>query len=103
MEQYRVLVSEPAENDIRDIIRYISAQLSAPMSAAKMMEAIEAAIAGLVDMQKKFPPVTDARLASMGYRKLIVKGYIVFYIIDEKFVDVVRILFARRDWLPLLK
>ena len=49
-------------------------------------------------------PVTDERLASIGYRKLIVKGYIAFYTIDEqsKAVDIVRILYARRDWLQLL-
>lgn len=31
MAKYRVDVSEPAENDLRDIVRYISAQLSAPI------------------------------------------------------------------------
>ena len=41
MTQYRVDVSEPAENDLRDIVRYISAQLSAPITALKMMKAIE--------------------------------------------------------------
>lgn len=40
MEQYKVLVSTPAETDLRDIVRYISAQLSAPMTAAKMMDAV---------------------------------------------------------------
>jgi len=44
MIKYRVDVSEPAENDLRDIIRYIAAQLSAPMTALNMMETIEKAI-----------------------------------------------------------
>jgi plasmid stabilization system protein ParE len=51
-------------------------------------------------MPQKCPPVTDERLAVMGYRKLLVKNYIVFFTIDEqsKIVDVERILYARRDW-----
>lgn len=104
MARYRVDVSEPAESDIRDIIRYISAQLSAPMAATKMMDALEEAIAGLADMPQKCPPVTDERLASAGYRKLILNNYIVFFTIDEKLkvVDVERILYARRDWLRIL-
>ena len=104
MARYRVDVSEPAESDLRDIVRYISAQLSAPMTATKMMDAIEEAISGLADMPQKHPPVTDERLASMGYRKLVVKNYIVFFTIDEKskVVDVERILYARRDWLRIL-
>jgi len=97
-------VSEPAESDLRDIVRYISAQLSAPMTAMKMMDAIEEAIAGLADTPQKCPPVTDERLASMGYRKLAVKNYIAFFTIDEKskVVDVERILYARRDWVRIL-
>jgi len=104
MARYRVDVSEPAENDLRDIVRYISAQLSAPMTATKLLDAIEEAIAGLADMPQKYPPVTDKRLASMGYRKLVVKNYIAFFTIDEKSmaVDVERILYARRDWLLIL-
>lgn len=104
MARYRVDVSEPAERDLRDIVRYISAQLSAPMTATKMMDAIEEAVAGLADMPQKYPPVMDERLASMGYRKLVVKKYIVFFTIDvrSKVVDVERILYSRRDWLRIL-
>ncbi len=104
MARYRVRGSEPAENDLRDIIRYISAQLSAPMTAVKMMDAIEETIAGLTEMPQGFPPVIDKRLASMGYRKLIVKPYIAFFTIDEelKVVDILRILYSKRDWLQIL-
>ncbi|MDO9535584.1 MAG: type II toxin-antitoxin system RelE/ParE family toxin [Bacillota bacterium] len=89
MAKYRVDVSEPAENDLRDIVRYISAQLSAPMTALKMMDTIEEAITGLAVMPKKCPPV---------------KNYIFFFSIDEKskVVDVERILYARRDWHHIL-
>ncbi len=104
MARYRVDVSEPAESDLRDIVRYITAQLSAPMTATKMMDAIEEAVSGLVDMPQKYPPVTDERLASLGYRKLVVKNHIVFFTIDEKskVLDVERILYVRRDWLRIL-
>lgn len=104
MAAYRVDVSEPAENDMRDIVRYISAQYAAPLTAAKMLVEIETALADLADMPQKYPPVTDERLASMGYRKLLVKSYIAFFTIDEseKVVDVERILYARRNWLSIL-
>jgi len=104
MAKYRIDVSEPAENDLRDIVRYISAQLLAPMTALKMMDTLEEAITGLAVMPQKCPPVTDERLAMMGYRKLLVKNYIVFFTIDEKskVVDVERILYARRDWHHIL-
>ena len=104
MANYRVDVSEPAQSDLRDIIRDISAQLAAPMSAQRMMDAIEEALTSLSDMPHKCSAVSDERLASMGYRKLMVKNYIIFFTIDEtaKVVDVERILYARRDWLHIV-
>ncbi len=104
MAKYRVDVSELAENDLRDIVQYISSQLSAPISALKMMELLEEAMAGLSEMPHRCPVVTDERLVQMGYRRLTVKNYVVFFSIDEKnqLVDVERILYGRRDWLRIL-
>ena len=104
MAKYRVDISEPAENDLRDIARYIFAQFSAPSTALKMMDSFENVLADLANAPQTRPLVADERLAAMGYRKLPVKNYIVFFTIDEKSktVDVVRILYARRDWVHIL-
>ena len=69
MAKYRVDVSEPAENDLKDIVRYITSQLSAPISALSMIELFEEAMAGLSDMPQRHPFVADERLAKIGYRK----------------------------------
>jgi len=104
MPQYKVEVSELAENDLRDIVRYVSSQLAAPMTALNMLETIENALLGLRDMPYGFSAVRDEQLASMGYHRLDIKNYTAFYTIDEKqkAVYVVRILYARRDWINLL-
>ena len=104
MAKYRVDVSESAENDLRDIVRYIASQLSAPVSALHMMELFEEAMAGLSDLPQRCPLVVDDRLSQMGYRKLIVENYVVFFSIDEKnkVVDVERILYGRRNWLRII-
>lgn len=104
MENYDIVISEPAEKDLRDILRYIATQLSVPVTAEKMMDAMEEAIAALGLMPQKYPLVNDERLADLGYHKLIVKNYIVFYTIDEtlKVVNVERILYAKRDWQYIL-
>lgn len=104
MARYRVDISEPAENDLKDIVRYIASQLSAPISALRMMELLEEAMADLSDMPQRCPLVADERLAQMGYRKLTVRNYLVFFSIDEKnkVVDVERILYGRRDWIRIV-
>ena len=104
MEQYRVDVSEVAENDLEDIVRYIASQFSAPVTALRMMDLFEVAMASLTEMPQRFSLLNDERLSQMGYRKLAVNNYLVFFSIDEqsKVVDVERILYARRDWLQIL-
>lgn len=104
MANYRVDVSEPAESDLKDIIRYITSQLSPPISALCMMEIFEEAITGLSDFSQRCPFIVDERLSQIGYRKLIIKNYVIFFSIDElnKVVEVERILYGRRDWLRFL-
>lgn len=97
-------VSEPAESDLRDIVRYIAPSFSTPIWALKMMELLGEAMAGLTDMPQRCPLVAYERLSQIGYRKLTIKNYVVFFPIDEKnkAVDVERILYDRRDWLRIL-
>lgn len=104
MATYRVDLSEPAENDLVDIVKYIASQLSAPLSALNMMDLLDEAMTGLSDLSQICPVVRDERLSQMGYRKLIVKNYVVFFSIDEKnkVVNIERILYVRRDWLRIL-
>jgi len=104
MANYKVYVSEPAENDLRDIIQYISAQLAAPFSAASMMSSFENALNSLSDLPDRCPLVNDSYLANLGYHKLVVKNYIIFYTTNErnKTVDVERILYAKRDWINII-
>ena len=104
MDVYEVFITEPAENDLRDIAKYISSQLYAPTTSLNMIQSIKAAIAKLETMALAYPLVRDDRLAALGYRLLSVKNYIVFYIVNEKekAVDVDRILYSRRDWRNLL-
>ncbi|WP_286944955.1 type II toxin-antitoxin system RelE/ParE family toxin [Acetobacterium sp. UBA5834] len=104
MATYNIEISEPAENDLRDMIHYISSQLSSLMTTTNMMDIIEEGLLGLADLPQKCPAVRDDRLAAMGYRKLLIKNNVAFFTIVEhsKVVNIERILYARRDWLRIL-
>ena len=100
MAEFEVNLTEPAEDDLRGIAVYISSQLKEPNIALKMVETIESKIDKLETMALAYPLVSDDYLASLGYRLMPVKNYHVFYIAfeKEKYVDVDRILYGRRDW-----
>lgn len=104
MERYRILISSLAEQDLREIVTYISSQLDAPITALKMMELFKNKISSLSNLPERYPLVADERLARMGYRKLVVKKYLVFFSIikDEKIIHMERILYAKRNWLRFL-
>ena len=104
MVVYDVKISAPAENDLRDIARYISSGLNAPETALNMIKTIKAEISKLRKNALFHSLVRDERLASIGYRPLVIKNYIAFYIVNEKekTVEIDRILYDRRDWQNIL-
>ena len=73
-------------------------------TALNMVRMIREAVAKLETGALGYPLVRDDRLASMGYRPLVIKNYIAFYVTNEKekTVDVDRILYGRRDWANIL-
>lgn len=104
MKQYKIFLTEPAVDDLKEIVAYISNELREHSIAQKLLGKIKEAIMSLSDMPVRYALVSDKRLALQGVRKLMVDNYIVFYIISEKekLVTIIRILYGRRDWLHLL-
>ncbi len=104
MKKYRVLMTEPAANDLQEVVRYIAGELREPTTAQKLVGKIRDAIMSLAEMPSRHPLVADEVLAAKGIRKLPVENYIVFYVVSEedKTVTVVRILYGRRNWEHLL-
>ncbi len=104
MTKYKVYVSEPAEKDLKDMVKHTALQLSAPVSAIRMMELLEEAMSGLSESPRRCPLIAEECLSRLGYRKLMVRNYIIFFSVSEKekVVDIERVLYARCDWLRII-
>ena len=104
MGEYNVGISDLAKQDIRNTASYIKHELLEPAIAEKTTEAILDAIFTLEDMPTRIGLVKDERLASAHIRGLHVKNYTVFFRVYEtlKTVEIVRVLYSRRDWAALL-
>jgi len=101
---YQLKFTPIAEDDLDGIYRYISEHLVAPKAANDLMEDIEDSIMRLRDFPYSGSPVADDILSSRGYRKLIVKNYIVFHLIDEaeKQVVIMRVLYGAQKYENIL-
>ena len=101
MAEYKIEITARAKRDLREVHAYISGVLKAPDVADKLLDKIETEILTLKSMQLRHAVERDEQLKLRNLRKLIIDNYLVFYIFNEKTetVFVVRILYARRDWL----
>ena len=100
MNEYRIKVSESAETDLREIVRYIQTDLTSPGTAERFLDGIEKMLEQLAVMPQKFQYVRDDRLASKGYRYTRYKKHLIFYTVDDShyFVYIHRILHSSRQW-----
>lgn len=84
---------------------YIEYTLLNPDAADALLDAAEACINTLAQMPDRIHPVDDPILSSWGVRLLMVKNYLVFYVIarEENIVHVIRFLYNKRNWAHILK
>ena len=104
METYNVYVSDSFQKDLMQIVYYIHHSLSAPFTAANFVEIIENTLYDLSLMPHRYVLVSDPYLRKKGFRKCIIKKYILFFTIDEdsKSIHVHRILHSRQNWMSIL-
>jgi plasmid stabilization system protein ParE len=80
-------------------------KLEAPMAANNLKNEIKDKINKIKENPYIRPLVQDKYLASLGYRLINVKNYMIFYIIDEddKHLKIIRFLYNKRNWMSILK
>ena len=100
MEKYNVIIYPAAERDLNDIICYLNTL--SPETAVRYYDFLVEKIESLSQMPMRFPTPKNIVLAAKGYRCLIVKNYIVFYVISGTMIQIRRILFNRRNYEDLL-
>lgn len=102
---YSLNITDIAEEDILNTVRYITDALKAPTAANNLLDEIERQEEILENTPNIYPFVHDEYLAQKGLRFTIIKNYLMFYTIreDTKMVNVIRFLYGRRDWKNILK
>lgn len=99
----RVLFYSPlSKRDIDEIFDYIALELENQSSAADTVNAILNAAESLEDFPFIGSPVKGLPFTSDEYRFIGVRNYLVFYRVTETRIFVDRILYKRRDYIPLL-
>lgn len=96
---YSVEVTNQAEQDLRDIYRYIAYELQSVQNAAAQLTRLEENIYALDQMPERYRRYEKEPWCSRGWRIMPVDRYCVFYTLDHgcKVVSITRVLYGGRD------
>lgn len=101
--KYKLVFLPIAEQDLMDIVLYISHDLQNPTSAVHVMNRIRDAIFERSKAPESFQKFMSAKKRSdIYYRINVGKSYSVFYVVTDDVMEVRRILYSARDIESLL-
>lgn len=105
MKKYIVELSETANQDLNNIISYLRYTLSGDIIVDKYKILFKQALIDLEDVAGSMPVLSEELTGHKDIRKINVRNYIIFYIVDEEKSKafVVRIGHAFMDWEKYLK
>ena len=105
MKKFEVEVSKTAEQDLENIISYLRYDLAGDIIADKYKILFKQALKELENIAGSMPILDERLTGYQNIRKINVRNYIIFYIIDEENnkVFVVRIGHSFMDWEKYLK
>ena len=105
MKKYIVEISETAEQDLENIISYLKYSLAGDIIADKYKILFKQELKDLENIAGSMPILSEDLTGHKNIRKVNVRNYIIFYIVDEENSKalVLRIGHAFMDWKKYLK
>lgn len=91
--------TEKAENDLDEIVNYITTELSNPQAATDFMDKLDIAINEACCFPDSGSPLNNDFFDDSGIRKKIIGNYVMYYLPNhsEKVIYVLRILYCGRN------
>lgn len=102
MKEYKVEYSKESKEDLIRIKQYIKYNLQEPETANRLISKIKKSIKSLTSNPEIYAVIDDDIIRKLEIRKQIVDNYIVFYRIKNENIEIVRIMYGRRNWMILL-
>ena len=104
-DRYTYVLTESAEADVDEAFDYIANELVNPDAASAFADELEKKLEEICKTPKTGRPVHNPYLKRDDIRRVLVKNYIAYYLIDEKTAKIVvlRVVYNRRNQDKLLK
>lgn len=101
-KQYSLRFLPLFEDDLNEIVDYITLELQNPIAADALLDEVQRAIAERLPFAESFEPFHSSRDRKYPYYRIPVKNYTIFYVVIGDTMEIRRILYSRRDWMNLM-
>ena len=104
-DTYEVKITSQAQEQMAEIVDYISNELFAPEAAEHLLDRMENSILALAEFPERNQLIEEEPWKTHGIRKIVVNNFLVYYWINkpEKKVQVIAVIYAKRDQIEQLK
>jgi len=102
LKKYNIEYSKDSKQDLVEIKQYIKYNLQEPEIAQKLISKIRNEIGKLKHNPEIYAIIDDELINELEIRKLVIDNYIAFYRIKNDNIEIVRIMYGRRNWIDLL-
>ena len=99
---YKVRLTEQAKQDLRGIYEYVAFALLEPGIAKNLRDRIVNGLKSLQQMPYRCPVYQEEPWKSRELRRIIIGNYCGFYLVADKTVQVIRIMYGGRDIINIL-
>ena len=100
---YKLSFTKSFREDVKSSVNYIKHVLQNPMAAQRLKDEIKNTNNKIKENPFAYPAVPNEYLASIGFRFTMVKNYMIFYIVGNKNIHIIRFLYGHRDWINILE
>jgi addiction module RelE/StbE family toxin len=102
VNKYNIEYSKESKQDLIGIKQYIKYNLQEPETAQKLISKIRNEINNLKNNPEMYAIIDDELIKKLEIRKMRVDNYIIFYRIKNNNIEIVRVMYGRRNWINLL-
>lgn len=101
---YKLVITELAQDDLDGIVSYIAVNLASPIAAGGFLDELAKCYDNLKNNPFIYAKSSDLRLEKEGYRKALIKSYVlIFKIIEQQNTVVVyRVFYGGSDYFKLV-
>ena len=99
---YKLVFLPLFEQDLNEIIEYITNTLNQPIAANRLVNDIEQAILKRRKSPLAFAPYPSTKKRKFPYYRINVHNFAIFYVVIDDTMEIRRILYAKRNIAALL-